>query len=203
MLGQGHRASSTMSNPTGWGFLSLLPTAQGQPASPTGLADSKGENFWHLLMTTREDRKLHPNLKLTGINLSTRWMWSIDSQATLFYVWFCTAKLHKNVHTSASSRNSSVYNRNYICVPPWGINIQFTPVDWPLSRVIQRVGPPTPLREGGQEKNYGSLALKMGTDKLCWKNKWGKYKNSGHIFIYRAHFQVPENINKIAKRWCF
>lgn len=125
------------------------------------------------------------------------WIWSIDSQVILFYVWFCTAKLHKNI------QQLKLQWLQQECVPPWGINIQFPPVDWPWSRVIQRFVPPTPLHEGGQENNYSFLALKMRTDKLRWKNEWGKYKNSGHTFIYWAHFQVPENINKIAKRWCF
>lgn len=61
----------------------------------------------------------------------------------------------------------------------------------PLEQRGLRAGQPPPAREVRKSLRFSHVELR--TDKLCWKNKWGKCKNSGQIFIYRAHFQSSRN----------
>lgn len=100
--------------------------------------------------------------------------------------------------TSKQEHWGSDSNRNYACVHRcliWSIKFNTAAVwtHWTESARGEATFSSIWRRMG---KNY-FLLLKLRMDKLCWENKWGKYKKSGHIFIYRAHFKFQKISTKL------
>lgn len=150
MLGQGHRASSTMSDPTAWGFLSLLPTAQAQPHWACWF---KRGTFLATLDDSQRGQKAPSQLSADWHQIGhefgqwiPKWLYFMCGfdrfpRDSVLCVVLYSQTAQKHPHQCKQLKFQWLQQEFHLC----GINIQFTPVDWLSSRVIQRVGPPSSL----------------------------------------------------------